>query len=454
MPLKNNQTSYQRLQEDLDYRLDRMNQAREAAFNAVNQPATSPSSNSKSVVRRQQQLQKMGFYKGAIDGDWGSGSKRAHEAALAKGYILNSHGMYVKKPQAQTRVTPKAYTQTEQRQAQLKQLGFYKGKIDNNFGSGSRAAHQAAIDAGYVYENGEYKLAANLPTELQLASIGPNGSLYTRGSVIGEQQFDNPTERQQQLKGLGFYEGKVDGDFGNDSKIAHQAALTHGYEYKDGKYKRSIGRTIGEAFNRGMNAVHSAADFAGSFIAPLGLALDALDLKDKTPAGTFASDVVNTAKNKVWRNTVGKILGKGDEWTPFKQSDVTSLPDDQMKVLRAQYESLPDNRKNGGQWTGNDYRRTTGNYARGDRLLARTTVPEDMIANTLGQYNYSLDDKGNVIVTDTYDFSEGYNGAEGKYNTVRKFASNYASGEKDPDAQKKHYKINLGNPNAGWIVIK
>lgn len=171
MPLKNNQTSYQRLQEDLDYRLDRMNQAREAAFNAVNQPTTSPSSNSKSVVRRQQQLRKMGFYKGKIDGDWGSGSRRAHKAALANGYILNSHGMYVKKPQAQTRVTPKAYTQTEQRQAQLKQLGFYNGKIDDNFGPKSRAAHQAALDAGYEYKNGEY-VSKYKPTQVRDGHLG------------------------------------------------------------------------------------------------------------------------------------------------------------------------------------------------------------------------------------------------------------------------------------------
>ena len=164
VPYRNKQTAYQRLQEDLDYKLDRMNQYRQAAFDAVNQPANQsrPTGRTEAdvynnTVRRQRQLQKMGYYKGAIDGKWGSGSRGAHEAALKNGYILNSQGIYVRKPGAQKRVTPDAYTATEQQQAQLKQLGFYKGNIDNKFGSQSRAAHQAALDAGFKYENGVYK---------------------------------------------------------------------------------------------------------------------------------------------------------------------------------------------------------------------------------------------------------------------------------------------------------
>lgn len=152
----NNPTAYERLMEDLDYKLDQMNKAEEAAFNAVNTPAkSSRPSNYNATVRRQQQLKKMGLYNGAIDGDWGKGSKAAHQAALKNGYVLNSRGMYVRKPQAQGSVRPE-YSQDMQRQAQLKKLGFYKAAVDGKFGSKSRAAHQAALDAGYVYENGKY----------------------------------------------------------------------------------------------------------------------------------------------------------------------------------------------------------------------------------------------------------------------------------------------------------
>lgn len=157
MPLKNNKTSYQRLQEDLDYRLDQINKAQQAAFDAVNRPATqSKPSGYNSAVRRQNQLRSLGFYKGAIDGKWGKGSNAAHRAAVNAGYILNSQGIYVRKPQAQKALHQKALTENQRRQSQLKQLGFYKGSIDDKFGPQSRAAHQAAIDAGYVYSNGEY----------------------------------------------------------------------------------------------------------------------------------------------------------------------------------------------------------------------------------------------------------------------------------------------------------
>jgi hypothetical protein len=166
MPIKNNKTAYQRLQEDLDYRLDQMNNIREAAFNAVNQPSTSSQpSSSKSAIRQQRQLRRMGYYKGAIDGDWGKGSRVAHQAALKNGYILNRQGIYVRKPQSQKALHQKALTENQSRQAQLKQLGFYKGAIDDKFGPQSRAAHQAALDAGYVYNNGRYTPPSTPQTE-------------------------------------------------------------------------------------------------------------------------------------------------------------------------------------------------------------------------------------------------------------------------------------------------
>jgi hypothetical protein len=166
MPIRNNQSAYQRLQEDLDYRLDEMNRMRQVAFDAVNTESKSTTpSNSHSAVRRQQQLRRLGYYKGAIDGDWGRGSKAAHQAALKAGYILNSQGMYVRKPQAQKALHQRALTENQRRQAQLKQLGFYKGSIDDKFGPQSRAAHQAAIDAGYTYKDGQYVAPAAPQTE-------------------------------------------------------------------------------------------------------------------------------------------------------------------------------------------------------------------------------------------------------------------------------------------------
>lgn len=166
MPLRNNQTPYQRLQETLDYKLDQMNQAKQAAFNAVNRPVKKPNPITEGeTIRRQRQLRKMGYYTGGIDGKWGNKSVAAHKKALANGYVLNNQGMYVRVPQAQKALHQKALTETESRQAQLKQMGFYSGNVDNKFGPKSRAAHQAALDAGYTYRDGQYIAPAAPQTE-------------------------------------------------------------------------------------------------------------------------------------------------------------------------------------------------------------------------------------------------------------------------------------------------
>lgn len=205
--------------------------------------------------------------------------------------------------------------------------------------------------------------------------------------------------------------------------------------------------------NRAANAVHNYLDAVGTFNPAIGIPMKLMGTKDQTPAGIFASDVQNAVLNRVYAPIVRTLTGN-DQAVVRKQSDITSLPDDQMNVLRAHYESLPDSRKKAGSWYGEDYRRVSGNYASGNRLTERMTIPEDMIANTLGQYNYYTDEHGNVIVTDTYDFSKDFTGAEGSYSTIRGLASSAASKETDPDAQKRHFKIVLGNPNYGWKVTK
>lgn len=179
MPLKNNTSAYQRLKEDIDSRAAQYNQTQEAIYNATH-PVSSKSRPKTDEAKRvrQRQLKNMGLYTGEIDGKWGKKSEAAHREALRRGYTY-SNGMYSQKPKSMQPIAGKPLTDTQKRQAQLKEMGFYQGKIDDKFGPMSRAAHQKALDAGYTYENGRYTLPANFfkldDIGVQNASIIPTG---------------------------------------------------------------------------------------------------------------------------------------------------------------------------------------------------------------------------------------------------------------------------------------
>ena len=156
MPLKNNTSAYQRLKQDIDNRAAQYNQTQEALYNAVHPVSSNASPKTEEAKRvRQRQLKNMGLYSGEIDGKWGKKSEAAHREALRRGYTY-SNGMYSQKPKAMQPIAGKPLTDTQKRQAQLKEMGFYQGKIDDKFGPMSRAAHQRALDAGYIYDNGTY----------------------------------------------------------------------------------------------------------------------------------------------------------------------------------------------------------------------------------------------------------------------------------------------------------
>ena len=195
MPLKNNQTSYQRLQNDLDYRLDQINRAEKAAYNAVHQStANSNPSGYNQTIRRQRQLKQMGLYNGAIDGIWGKKSKAAHQAALNQGYVTDQYGIYARKPQPQRRVANKVYTEAQKQQAQLKRLGFYKGNIDGIVGQKTRAAHQEALDSGYTYKDGVYSKDASENSSNHVPENGgkimylhyPEYSNHSKNTITGD----------------------------------------------------------------------------------------------------------------------------------------------------------------------------------------------------------------------------------------------------------------------------
>lgn len=79
----------------------------------------------------------------------------------------------------------------------------------------------------------------------------------------------------------------------------------------------------------------------------------------------------------------------------------------------------------------------------------RSTGVPNQIEHLLGDFSWSTDKDGNIIVNDTYDFNTG----EGKrdvgtsYGGFRQWAGRNASSDLEPDSQKTKYRVNLGNPS-------
>lgn len=190
----------------------------------------------------------------------------------------------------------------------------------------------------------------------------------------------------------------------------------------------------------------NATQVVGAAMPPWSLGgLVSIATSPQSPGGAWAKDIRNRQLNNL-SNKVG--LGN-----IIKPGDVTSLPEDQMQVLREHMMSIP-NRPKSGSWTKKDYVRYQGEYAEGDDWLNKAVSPKSMIEHTLGQYGYYEDKYGNIWVDDTFDYnSPGGRGAEGGYSWLREKGWQYGSRNTHPDETKYHYKINLGNPDYGWKIM-
>lgn len=104
-------------------------------------------------------------------------------------------------------------------QRQLKALGFYTGQADGDFGPGTEEAVKAfqtqykiPVD-GVAGTTTQEKLASAKATKIPaLDAAGGSLKLGSTG--------DNVREVQQKLKSLGFYNGSVDGDYGEGTEAA------------------------------------------------------------------------------------------------------------------------------------------------------------------------------------------------------------------------------------------
>lgn len=108
-------------------------------------------------------------------------------------------------------------------QRKLKTLGFYNGQADGDFGPGTEEAVKAFQEQykltpdGVVGSGTLTKLASASATKRPDVTPTPVGSLKLGASG------DDVREVQRRLKSLGFYNGSVDGDYGEGTEAAVKA---------------------------------------------------------------------------------------------------------------------------------------------------------------------------------------------------------------------------------------
>lgn len=125
--------------------------------------------------------------------------------------------------------------EVKEMQSRLKELGYYGGEVDGQFGSGTRAAvesfqRQHGIEADGVA--GETTLTRLYSAQAQGFVATPTPSPTPESATLsGGAQGEAVKRLQQRLADLGFYTGKIDGDYGKGTRSAVTAfQRQHGLE--------------------------------------------------------------------------------------------------------------------------------------------------------------------------------------------------------------------------------
>ena len=137
---------------------------------------------------------------------------------------------------------------------------------------------------------------------------------------------------------------------------------------------------------------------------------------------------------------------------PFDGRTITSLPTMQTEELKKQVKFAMEHGKKGFDaemyklMYGHNYASKNGEGGQ-DRsgFWNRMNTPKGRLEHTLGAYGFYVDDNGDIIVHDTYDFNVGQKqGGNGKYAAARNFVGEFGSKSTDPNEGKIKYRINLG----------
>lgn len=286
------------------------------------------------VTQLQTMLKQLGFYSSTIDGKYGRGTESAVKA-YQQSRGLTADG----KAGLQTRARLEAETgassagtsssasssttvssgtlirgssgsSVTQLQTALKNLGYYTGVIDGNFGSGTLSAVLAFQKASGLKADGK----AGAQTQAKLYSQSSSGSTssstsssssssssgstttFTRILTNGSTGSD-VTSVQTRLKTLGYYTGTVDGKYGSGTIAAVKAFQTNNGLKVDGKTGSS---TFAALF--GSSAVSSGSTSSSTSTA----STDKLQSGDK---GTAVKTMQTALKNLGYSITADGTYG-------------------------------------------------------------------------------------------------------------------------------------------------
>lgn len=237
----------------------------------------------------------------------------------------------------------------------------------------------------------------------------------------------NVSRLQNQLYNIGAfgnldYKTAVDGVMGTLTKDALVKAAEMGYAYN---------KTSGELTKEPVKEESKIQEKSNLIERVKGFSFN-------NPAVEMVSDLASASINRA-----GKAI-LGEDTTLIRRSDVTSLPQSQINILRDMIKQHGGEPKGG--FSSSDWRDYQGTYTGGNRsLVNRMATPSGKLEHTLGQFNWYTNDDGDIIVTDTYDWNTGEGTPNnGMYSKVRTFMGKYGSKDTDPDQWKRHYKINIG----------
>lgn len=217
---------------------DKTLDALEDALRSKSSSGTLQSGDSGSKVKSlQQSLKKLGFYTGSIDGKYGSSTVSAVKAfqrkagltadgkagaktlaAIAAGKITNTSGSTATESASPATLSlGSSGTAVKNLQQALKNLGYYTGSVDGQYGAGTAGAVKAFQRDANLYADGK----AGAKTLAAIAE-GKVSKKDDNSLSIGDSGSEVKS-LQRSLKKLGFYTGSVDGQFGTGTYNAVRA---------------------------------------------------------------------------------------------------------------------------------------------------------------------------------------------------------------------------------------
>lgn len=236
------------------------------------EPALKKGATGTRVTALQEKLKQLGYYTGKVDGDYGDGTVSAVKAFQSRNGLkadgvageatmkLLESGNAKKAPTPTPKPTPtptssalrlgSSGSKVKTMQQKLKNLGYYTGSVDGQFGEGTEKALKAFQKANGLSADGvagtatlnklNSSSAKSAVSESSKATARPAMRTYVPSTLstyrylqLGSRGSD-VTKMQQRLKDLGYFSGSVNGDFGADTETAVRAFQKRNGLWEDG----------------------------------------------------------------------------------------------------------------------------------------------------------------------------------------------------------------------------